>query len=381
MSKSVKAIAALCVTAMLFSTNVQAVQSSEDVQNQINSQQAELNDLKKEKDQLLGQIDQYADEIADTMATIDANNKKMDQIQTDIDKAIADIETAEKDEKEAREKYYERLRLMYKNNNNMIIEILFSSSSLGDLLEKVKVIQKIGQSTEGILEQLKDKQANTKQRQDELVLENEKLEDTKKQNETYLSEVQAKMDKANGLSKQLQEKEGQKAKEIESSKATLDDIKKKEAEAKLQDFENSESPQGGNTVSEGGAGVLTPGPSPTIEQPNLVESGVTSRGTNDVSYSRKYTMISTAYTAGNPGVGSRTASGLPVSRNPGGYSTVAVDPSVIPLGTKLYISGYGYAIAADTGSAIKSKKIDVYFNTLKECYSWGVRYVEVYVLE
>jgi len=346
MSKSVKAIAALCVTAMLFSTNVQAVQSSEDVQNQINSQQAELNDLKKEKDQLLGQIDQYADEIADTMATIDANNKKMDQIQTDIDKAIADIETAEKDEKEAREKYYERLRLMYKNNNNMIIEILFSSSSLGDLLEKVKVIQKIGQSTEGILEQLKDKQANTKQRQDELVLENEKLEDTKKQNETYLSEVQNKLDKANGLAKQLQEKENQKSKELESSKSTLAEIE----EQKRKETEEAQA-----------------------------AVDVASRG--NINYSNTYDMLSSAYTTGDKGVGTRTASGLPVSRNPGGYSTVAVDPSVIPLGTKLYIDGYGYAIAADTGGKIKGNKIDLFFNSSKDCYAWGLKVVKVSIVE
>lgn len=85
----------------------------------------------------------------------------------------------------------------------------------------------------------------------------------------------------------------------------------------------------------------------------------------------------TAYTAST---GSLTASGKKVERNPNGISTVAVDPRIIPIGTYLYIEGYGYAIAADTGSAIKGKKIDVYFKSSSECYTWGRKNVKVRIL-
>ena len=61
--------------------------------------------------------------------------------------------------------------------------------------------------------------------------------------------------------------------------------------------------------------------------------------------------------------------------------TCAVDPKIIPLGTKLYIEGYGYAIANDTGGDIIGKTVDLYMSSTKECYNWGVRYVKVYVLE
>ena len=66
---------------------------------------------------------------------------------------------------------------------------------------------------------------------------------------------------------------------------------------------------------------------------------------------------------------------------------MAVDPRVIPLGTKLYIESldntkdYGFAIAEDKGSAIKGNKIDLFFNTSAECKSFGRRNVKVYVLE
>lgn len=86
---------------------------------------------------------------------------------------------------------------------------------------------------------------------------------------------------------------------------------------------------------------------------------------------------STAYTSG---VGSKTASGKLAERNPYGISTVSVDPSVIPFGTYLYIEGYGYAIAADSGSAISGNELDVYFSSSSDCYNWGRRTVKVTIL-
>jgi 3D (Asp-Asp-Asp) domain-containing protein len=86
---------------------------------------------------------------------------------------------------------------------------------------------------------------------------------------------------------------------------------------------------------------------------------------------------STAYTAK---VGSLTASGLAVERNPNGISTVSVDPTVIPFGTYVYIDGYGYALAADKGSAIKGNEVDVYFSNSSECYNWGRQDVKVTIL-
>lgn len=113
-----------------------------------------------------------------------------------------------------------------------------------------------------------------------------------------------------------------------------------------------------------------------------------SRG-GSISYSAKYRMKATAYTESYKDTGKQpgdryfgiTASGTRVKRNPEGYSTVAVDPSVIPLGTKLYINGYGYAIAEDIGGAIKGNKIDLYFNSDSHVHNWGVKYVDVYVIK
>lgn len=76
-----------------------------------------------------------------------------------------------------------------------------------------------------------------------------------------------------------------------------------------------------------------------------------------------------------------TATGTIPVYNPGGISTIAVDPRVIPLGSLVYVENYGKAIAADTGGAIKGKIIDVFLNSNSDCISWGRKYnVPVYIL-
>ncbi len=62
--------------------------------------------------------------------------------------------------------------------------------------------------------------------------------------------------------------------------------------------------------------------------------------------------------------------------------TIAVDPAVIPYGTKVYIPKFDKVfIAEDCGGGIKGNKIDIYMNTKEECLSWGVRNIEIHILK
>lgn len=63
------------------------------------------------------------------------------------------------------------------------------------------------------------------------------------------------------------------------------------------------------------------------------------------------------------------------------YGTCAVDPRIIPYGTKLYVEGYGTAVANDCGGAVKGHIIDLYMRSTKECFSWGRRNKKVYILK
>ena len=84
-----------------------------------------------------------------------------------------------------------------------------------------------------------------------------------------------------------------------------------------------------------------------------------------------WTLQATAYThTGNP-----TFTGVYPH-----VGTIAVDPALIPLGSKMWVEGYGFGIAQDTGGAVKGEVIDLFMETKQECWQWGRRKVQVYIL-
>ncbi|HBI03471.1 MAG TPA: hypothetical protein DDY49_05525, partial [Paenibacillaceae bacterium] len=102
----------------------------------------------------------------------------------------------------------------------------------------------------------------------------------------------------------------------------------------------------------------------------------------------KYNVIATGYTPGPESTGKNsshpaygiTYSGVKVRRDT--FSTIAADTRVFPLGTILYIPGYGYGIVTDTGSAIKGNKIDLFFDTVEDVFrEWGKKRLDVYIIE
>lgn len=95
---------------------------------------------------------------------------------------------------------------------------------------------------------------------------------------------------------------------------------------------------------------------------------------------KKVTVETTAYTAKCNGCSGVTATGVDLNANPNA-KVIAVDPSVIPLGSKVHVPGYGTAIAADTGGAIKGNRIDVHVPTHNSAINWGRKSVTVTILD
>ncbi|HWO94937.1 MAG TPA: ubiquitin-like domain-containing protein [Bacillus sp. (in: firmicutes)] len=100
---------------------------------------------------------------------------------------------------------------------------------------------------------------------------------------------------------------------------------------------------------------------------------------DDDKAAKEFYVRSTAYTAFCNGCSGKTRTGINLRANPNA-KVIAVDPNVIPLGSKVYVEGYGYAIAGDTGGAIKGNKIDVFFADKSRAYQWGNRTVKIKVL-
>lgn len=115
----------------------------------------------------------------------------------------------------------------------------------------------------------------------------------------------------------------------------------------------------------------------TVQEKQVADS----QNTPDEVTGKVLYMESTAYSSDprdSLGGGTVTATGQNLLTNP---MAVAVDPNVIPLGTRLYVEGYGEAIASDTGGAIKGNIIDVHFSTYEQCIRWGRRIVKVTILD
>lgn len=117
-----------------------------------------------------------------------------------------------------------------------------------------------------------------------------------------------------------------------------------------------------------------------------LDSKINSRG-ESISFKKVLVMKATSYTndvACTGKDGGNTATGTVPKRNSDGskWSTVAVDPKVIPLGTKLWIEGYGYGIAEDVGGAVKGNIIDLFFTAGTEEYRrWHTHKTKVYILK
>ncbi|MFZ4506891.1 MAG: 3D domain-containing protein [Fimbriimonas sp.] len=117
-------------------------------------------------------------------------------------------------------------------------------------------------------------------------------------------------------------------------------------------------------------------------KPTIILMGRDGYGQSRGSYvrSRVLTMHASAYDASKRTIG-RHATGRTRMGIPANYGTVAVDRRVIPLGTRVFVEGYGYAIAADTGSAIKGNRIDLCFPKRSTALYFGRQTVRVHVLK
>ncbi|MGO4890203.1 ubiquitin-like domain-containing protein [Anaerobacillus sp. MEB173] len=111
-----------------------------------------------------------------------------------------------------------------------------------------------------------------------------------------------------------------------------------------------------------------------------VQQSVSRSASPPPSGGKVLTMTATAYTANCSGCSGITATGINLNNNRNA-KVVAVDPNVIPLGTRVHVEGYGNAIAGDTGGAIKGNKIDVHVPTKSDASSWGRKSVKVTILD
>jgi len=137
---------------------------------------------------------------------------------------------------------------------------------------------------------------------------------------------------------------------------------------KVASVSNNQTPANTQTTNRQTTNKQTTNTQPSTSQSTQQSSGKT------------MTVTATAYTPNCAGCSGVTATGINVKANPN-MKVIAVDPRVIPLGSKVWVEGYGTAIAGDTGGAIKGNRIDLLMPNNSQANSWGVRTVTIKVLD
>lgn len=135
-------------------------------------------------------------------------------------------------------------------------------------------------------------------------------------------------------------------------------------------------PETVNKVAAASTVARSSPPTDTSEEPKVT---VSSSIEEPASFGEEMTVTATAYTAYCEGCSGTTAYGIDLRANPN-QKVIAVDPRIIPLGTKVWVEGYGEAIAGDTGGAIKGNKIDVFIPSYDSAIAWGVKEVKIKVI-
>lgn len=127
-------------------------------------------------------------------------------------------------------------------------------------------------------------------------------------------------------------------------------------------------------------GIVGPNTKAALGSSDNTAATTPSRAGSSVNRGRTLTMTATAYDpcykCNYPYYGAPSYIGLPLGRG-----IIAVDPRVIPMGTRLYVEGYGEGIAADQGNAIKGNRIDLCFATHQQALGYGMKTVKVTILD
>lgn len=127
---------------------------------------------------------------------------------------------------------------------------------------------------------------------------------------------------------------------------------------------------------EGSQAVSVKAEAKTVEEPKQVAQAPEKKE----EASKVITVEATAYTASCEGCSGITSTGINLKENPDA-KVISVDPSVIPLGSKVHVEGYGYATAGDTGGAIKGNKIDVFIPNYDDAVKYGRQQVKVEIID
>ena len=360
------------------SSTTQSIQENKEKYQQLDDETLKLN----------AEITKLNNEIENINLKLEKNNSEIKDTETEIENIYKRIEDA-KIEIEKREATMDkRVRSMYKTNMSTdMLAYLITSEDIFDLIYRIDAMKRLLSIDKEIVTEINDKKS--KLSEDLKVVEDKKedLEILKVSIENDLNEVNKKKEEQEVVLADLNSRKDEIMAVIEENEVSLlsyslsviDSGSSSVSELKdaITNLNNMLSQLNSSyAITLANDGIASANNQIITIQSSNSKENISYLPTNSSGgYISTYSMTATAYTGGT-----YTAMGLRPVRDPNGLSSVAVDPNVIPLGSKVYVEGYGYAIASDTGGAIKGNKIDLYMNSVQDCFAFGRRTVTVHLV-
>ena len=347
-------------------------------------------------------------EINSALDDVNAKYAEIERLKTQISKAEdtlktskEEIEKTEKNISRRKEAVGDRMKDIQLNGDQRTWQALLDAENLSDFFnrayamtvlqnferEKIESLTSEKEKLAALQEKVENTQTTLKQNEEKLQVEassmNNKVSELKEKmanNEELLAQIST--DKQKEQQRLVSEKaaaEAQKKRAAETAKAeaakkqaAADKQAQADAAAKLEAEaaeESSSQASSSSTSTESSSTESSSSASSSESSSTTDESSTPGTGSG-----RVLQMESTAYSWREAGASNLSATGIDLSKQ---SNVVAVDPSVIPLGSLVKVSGYGFAIAGDTGGAIQGNIIDVHFDSVEQCIAWGRRQVTV----
>jgi len=353
--------------------------------NSLNNNSVKFNEITDELKELDSKLMEVTKEVASLKRDVSDKENVILYTEEEIKLTEENVTSLQKKIEHSEEKLNKRLREMYKTNAYSgvnYLDFLFKSNSLSEFFSKIDACNTILNYDKNLILGIKDKVSNLNTSKILINEKKDKLVILTEETKNKLKEVQ---DKESSLLK-IKNKLTLEKKAISGTIIQVN-------ESKLITFSLSLINSSDNSAEKINQGIksleeILPHlfTFPVINKANegikLGKQKLNSLGISycatvlgAISHKETYSLEATAYCDGFI-----TKMGLTPIRNALGLSTVAVDPRVIPLGSKVYVEGYGYAIASDTGGVILGNKIDLFMNSYSECMTFGRRNITVHLI-
>lgn len=318
--------------------------------------QAKQESVKKQLDQNSNELSGKMDEINQVYQKLSDLEGKKKETEQRITQTQTRLQQAQQEKKNRVRDAKERLcELQKRQGTNTSLSILEKSTSLTQWLRNMIALQRLQSVYNDSLAAVKQSIVDISQAKEQLqgyqsnlASQERQVNDQKAVLDSQMSDLKKKIADGQSEMKQLADREQQ-------AKA-MEEAQKKAAEEEAQKQKQQQVQQ---------------------TSTKTVDNSEAATSADNVSGSKTLTMSATAYSTEANGMGTYSATGINLKQHP---SCVAVDPSVIPLGSIIWVSSYGVSVAGDTGTAIKGNIIDLHFATVAQSMAWGRRTVTVKIL-